>query len=102
MDQLSFFSTTLTLRGQYDAGAALSRAGITPGSTNTISAINKAFQEAYGAMPLMGCDTSTNALKEVGWCIDKAGKMVRDIMQHAHSQLIVDFCRQELKKMRSS
>ena len=77
MTQLAFFSATLAARKQYEAGAALSKAGISPGSSTPFAAVNKAFQAAYGTIPLLGCDTATNALKEVGWCLDKDGKVVR-------------------------
>ncbi len=76
-DQLSFFNGTLALRAQYDAVAALAASGIKPSNSKGFSlpSFRKALTLAYGAYPVVTCDSRGN-IEGVTFCIGKDLKVM--------------------------
>ncbi len=68
-----FFNGTLALRAAFDAMPALAAAGIKPSNTAsfTLSAFHAALTKAYGAAPVVACD-SQGRIETITFCVSKA------------------------------
>lgn len=70
--QLEYFSSALAVRQQWDPIAALASVGIVPSNTQgfTLSQMQNAMTQAYGAYGVVSCDSNGN-IQASGVCVDK-------------------------------